>query len=165
MIKILLTKEVPINWSDDNLNNIISNLDSESFGIQVLQSGGYKFLSNFSLGTAIVKGSAGMIEGIRIFGEIEKASESTSIIRFTTKIRIELIFICAFWVGMILFQIFGDEKIPLWINLILFPAMIVWLWFVYRIQEKSLMNKVEKKLKTPYNHQQSKVNPKFIMII
>jgi hypothetical protein len=145
--KILLSKEIPINSSYEELNTIISKIDQKSFRIKGPQGGEYTFLSNLSLGTAIENIDKGMIEGIKVFGEIKKKSNSTSILKITTKVRIELVFICVFWIGMILFQIFGNEKVPLWVNMIMFPVTLIWFWFVYRIQEKSLMNKVVKEIK------------------
>ncbi|BDD00591.1 hypothetical protein [Persicobacter psychrovividus] len=145
--KILLSKEIPVNLSYDELNEVILKIDQKLFRIHELQSGEYKFLSNFSLGTAIVKGNPGMIEGIKIFGEIQKKTNSTSILVVTSKLRIELVFICIFWIGMILFQIFGNDKMSLLINMLMFPVILIWFWFVYRIQEKSLLKKVENKIK------------------
>jgi len=150
--KILLSNEITIDWPENKLEEVISKLDEKSFRIIKLEKGSYKFVSNSSLGTAIVNGNPERIEGIKVFGEIRKESDSTAILRLTTKFRIETVFTCIFWLGMILFQIFGNQYIPIWVNLILFPVVLVWFWFVYRIQEISLMNKVEIKIKKALQH-------------
>lgn len=144
--RIILSHDIPINCSFEKLNKVISELDQKSFEIHELKKGKFKFLANFSLGTTIINGYSGIIDGIKVYGEILKASDSTSILKISTKIRIELIFICACWIGITLFQLLGNDRIPIWVNLILFPCIILWFWFVFRIQEKLLLNKIEEKL-------------------
>lgn len=145
--KILLFKQIRVKSSFEDINCLISEMDQKEFGIKKLAYGEFKFLSNVSLGTAIVQGNSGMIEGIKIYCKITKQSDSTVLISFTSKLRIELIVMSIVWFGVIFFQVFGNEEFPLWINMVLFPVVLLWFGFVYRVQEKSLLKKVEKKIK------------------
>jgi hypothetical protein len=108
-------------------------------------------LANFSLGTAIVQGGPGLIDGISIYGEVLDGPESTTTVHLSTRLRIELILILIIWIVLIFFQIIGNE-IPLWVSLVLFPIIVLWFGFIYRVQENSLLKKIDKKLKTPYNN-------------
>jgi len=145
--KILLFKQIRVESSFEDINCLISEMNQKEFGIKKLAHGEYKFLSNISLGTAIVQGNSGLIEGIKIYCKIIKQPDSTVLIRITSKLRIELIVISIVWLGVIFLQIFGNEEFPLWINIVLFPMVLLWFGFVYRVQEKALLKKVEKKIK------------------
>lgn len=145
--KILLSKQIRVKSSFEDINCLISEMDQKEFGIKKLAYGEFKFLSNVSLGTAVVQGNYGMIEGIKIYCKITKEPDSTVLISFTSKLRIELIVISIVWLGVMFFQIFGNKEFPLWINMVMFPILLLWFGFVYRIQENALLKKVEKKIK------------------
>lgn len=142
---ILLSKDLDIDLSKDELDKVLSESEESDFRIRKIGGKKYKFLANFSLGTAIVKGGAGLIDGISIYGKIIDRPNSGTLIHFETELRIELIAIFIFWVVLSFFQILG-LVIPLWINLILFPMVLLWFGCIYRLQEKSLLKKVEKRL-------------------
>ena len=148
---VLVSKDIKTDLPKRSLRKMFAESDGNGFSIRKINDDRYKFLANFSLGTVIVKGSPGFIDGISVYGKLFDGPNSATVIRLTTELRIELIVILIFWVGMIFFQLFGPD-LPLWINLILFPILILWFGFIYRIQEKSLLKKVEKKIKTLYNN-------------
>lgn len=150
MNKILLSKEVSLSTSPNQLNEIFSKMDSKSFRVKKLTARKYKFLARFSLGTLIFGSTPGIVEGIKVYGEIKSTSDTKTTIEFTTELRIELILICFFWFVVILIQIFGNETFPIWVNLLIFPLFLFWFWFIYRKQENELCDNVIRELQN--NH-------------
>lgn len=150
MNKILLSKEVSLSTSPNQLNKIFSKMDSKSFRVKKLTPRKYKFLARFSLGTLIFGSTPGIVEGIKVYGEIKSTSDTKTTIEFTTELRIELILICFFWFVVILIQIFGNETFPIWVNLLIFPLFLFWFWFIYRKQENELCDNVIRELQN--NH-------------
>ena len=86
-------------------------------------------------------------EGIKTFCKFSLTENNTVKVNLYTKIRIELYLTCLFWLSVILVAIFGKERIPFWIYLILFPVMLISFFYIYRTQEISLQRDVEMFLK------------------
>ena len=71
-------------------------------------------------------------------------------VELKTKIRIELYFFSLISIIMIAVGLFSNESWPKW-TFALFPLGLLWLWWVYRMQEKTLFAKLKKYINTDIN--------------
>lgn len=147
--QFLLRKEIEISIS---ISDVIENLNKhqgEDFTIQKSGGNNCKFISKISLGI----GSLGdfIYSPINVdanYTQIEK--NKTRVILYTTW-RVDLVFLivmCLFgvlWLGYN--QLFNHSDAPFWLHLIILP-LPAWFGFVFREQEKELISKVEKFLKS-----------------
>lgn len=146
----ILDKTIEINQSQEEIKTRINTIKNSSYSYSWKRRDLIKFSSKISFGTLIVKGLPNASPGIQLFGEIKSLENSKSELRLFTKFRIEYIITIVFFIAIFYVDIFGDEKIPIWLYLLL-PILLLWFQFVYRVQEKSLLNEVlsdiEKKIK------------------
>lgn len=151
LARFLISKVIVTHLSKESVKKTLSESNGNGFKIRNINKDKYKFLANFSFGTAIAQGGPGLIDGISIYGQVLDGPNSTTIVQLSTRMRVELILILIVWIVLIILQIIGNE-IPIWVSLVLFPIIFLWFGFIYRLQENSLLKKVEKTLKTPYNN-------------
>ena len=115
----------------------------------------FKVESKISVGTIMMNYNPGFFDGIKGYGKLTELNGNKTKIDLTTKVRIEMYFIGAIFIVFLLVEFFSEQEFPIWVFLS-FPAMLIWFWIVYRVQEKILFKKVKKyfeiELKTQYNN-------------
>lgn len=141
--KILLKDEIEFRGSIEELKKRLNEPKGRKYDIEWISNYEFKFLSKWSIGTMMLKGLPDAIDGIKGYGKIKLDDKIK--IYLTTKIRIEIYIIIAFFILTFVVSIFSNGKIPMWIHL-LFPIFLIWFWGVYRIQENKLFNTVKKHL-------------------
>lgn len=119
---------------------------NRSFHIEWLNQREFKFLSNFSVGTLIVRNNVFTVDGIKGYAEIVSSKNGITKISLKTKVRIELYLTLGVFLFFFFVSYMSEEKFPPWIYLLL-PLSLLWFWFVYRIQEKKLFNRLKEFLK------------------
>lgn len=144
---ISLNKQFEVRGSAGSIDHYISRNEPKGFSIQKLSNYEYRFLSDLSLGTLIKNGRLSAVNGIQTRGIVTPVNKDKAIVTFNTKLRFELILTACLWVIIALFQIVGKQPIPVWITAILFPAILVFFFLLYRIQENVLQTKAEQYLK------------------
>ena len=144
----MINEELESNLSNKTLDKLAENSSEHSFRVRKIDTNEYKFLAKISIGTIIIKGYPGLIDGISIHAKVQNNNKSDSIVHFSTKPRLELVVTLAIWLTFILVQII-ESGIPIWVTTALFPIMIVWMAFVYRLQENRLLKKVKEEIIRP----------------
>ncbi len=89
----------------------------------------------------------GYFDGIKGYAVLTELNNGNTKIELSTKLRFEMYFLGILFIVFLPIFLFNKENLPIW-TLFLFPVMIIWFWFVYRLQEKRLFEKVKKYLKT-----------------
>ncbi len=139
--RILLHRQIVIRKpADIIISKLYSNND---FKVKKLNDENYKILAKISFGV----GSSGILfDGIKVYLTFTRDGENT-ILMFTTRLRIELIFLMLLEVIFIIILLStGVSELSLW-PLGIIPVCIIWFWAVYRYQENSLADDVEAYLK------------------
>jgi hypothetical protein len=144
---ISLNKQFEVRGSAGSIDHYISRNEPKGFSIQKLTNYEYRFLSDLSLGTLIKNGRLPAVNGIQTKVIVTPVNKDKAIVTFKTKLRFELILTAFLWVVITLFQLVGKQPIPVWITAILFPAVLVFFFLLYRIQENVLQSKAEQYLK------------------
>ena len=141
--KILLKDKIEYQGSIEELKKKLNDSKNRKYKVEWISNKEFKFLSNWSLGTMIVNGLPGTVDGIKGYGIIEEKKENNKLeIQLKTKIRIEMYFIIGIFLIFFVVAIFSEEKFPNWIYFLL-PIFLIWFWGVYRIQENLLFKKVK----------------------
>ncbi|MEM6963978.1 MAG: hypothetical protein AAF573_04365 [Bacteroidota bacterium] len=145
--KLLLKDKIEYQGSFEELKKRLNDSKNRKYRVEWISDKEFKFLSNWSLGTMIVNGLPGAVDGIKGYGTIKDLKENNKIeIQLKTKVRIEMYFITGIFVFFFVVGILSKEKFPIWIYFLL-PIFLIWFWGVYRIQENSLFKKVKQHLK------------------
>lgn len=140
--KILLKDSFEFNGNISEFKEKVKLNRERKFELEWINHNEFKFLSNFSLGTLMVDGFPGAVDGIKGYGKIKEIKNGKTNIDLRTKIRVELyvvlfvllfIFFCGYMAG---------ENFPFWIYLLL-PICLLWFWFILRMQEKRLFKKLK----------------------
>lgn len=142
---ILLKDEFIFYGSVDELKEKIKLDNDKKFTIEWSDNYNFKFLSNWSIGTLIVKGFPNAADGIKGYAKLKSFGENKTKIELKTKVRIELYFFLILMSLMIISGFFAEDDFPNWMFLLL-PAGLTWFWFVYRVQERMLFNRLKKYL-------------------
>ncbi|RYX83701.1 hypothetical protein EON73_03725 [bacterium] len=137
-------KKFEVKHSIDQIERQLENVSRNEFQVKKTAFLTYEFLANFSLGTLNIKGMPGLIDGIKTSAKFNAVDANRTEVTLTTSFRTEYVIIVLFWIGVLLYQGFGSKYVPTWITLILFPVILIWFWFVYSFQERSLQLKAEK---------------------
>ncbi len=143
---ISLTRVFELKTPIQAVTNHISRFTPTSFSVTRLSNFEFIFLSDLSLGTLIKNGKPPTVNGIQTLVVLTQVGKNT-VVTFTTKQRFELILTLGTWVLFTLFQLIGKQPIPIWITAAFFPALLIFFFLVYRIQENVLQNKAEAYLK------------------
>lgn len=94
------------------------------------------------MGTIFNNVSFGSVNPIKIHAAIIPIENSKVKIVFTTKLRMELIFLAFFCILTMYAYFFGKGTVSMLINLIPIGT-IIWFWYIYRLQEKMLLERIE----------------------
>ena len=108
----------------------------------------YKFYSRTSLGVLIVKSAPGLVDAINVKAEITSINANKHLIKFSSSIRIEHLFF-VFLFSIIIYAIYAsDQPIKTLLFVIaLWPVFHLWFQFIFRVQEKGLVEDVAKIIK------------------
>lgn len=147
--RLLLSHELeiyePIKYVIDNLNK-----DDEYFTIEKIDNYQFRFFSKLSLGIGSIIDF--FFTHINVNTKFVKIEENKTKVIIYTKLRIDFAFITLIgFLAMLLLtynQIFNNLDYPFWLNIIFFPIFPAWFWFIYRVQEKELISKVESFIKS-----------------
>ncbi|MEP0212484.1 MAG: hypothetical protein ABJD66_04685 [Cellulophaga sp.] len=138
----LLKDEFIFNGTIDHVNEKIRFNNNKKFRTEWTEYNKFKFLSKWSLGTLYVTGFPNAVEGIKGFAELKKIGETKTKVELKTKVRIELYFFLILMISISVIGLITQSDFPSWI-LLLIPFGLLWFWFVYRVQEKILFNKLK----------------------
>lgn len=130
----------PIKFIIENLNNS----DEKKFTIEKIDNYQFRFFAKLSVGIFSTP--------INVNAKFMKIEENKTKVIIYTQLRIDIALITLIsFLGMLLltyYQMFNNEDAPIWLNILFFPIIPAWFWFVYREQEKSLISKVERFIKS-----------------
>src|SRR5690606_13879939 len=136
------------NGTPSELKEFIRFQEERDFRLEWIDNSTFKFVSTLSLGTLIVNYTR--VEGIKGFAKLMEMREGSTNVQLNTIIRIELYFFSLISIIMISVGLFSNESWPKW-TFALFPIGLLWLWWVYRMQEKTLFAKLKKYINTDIN--------------
>lgn len=131
--------------SIEGVSSVLNNSYVDDFEIIKMSEWCFKCINKVSYGTLIINNIPSTIEGIKIYIDLDYEDENSTSIILHTHPRLELYIVFLIWIIVAIAGI-TMEVIPFWISFT-FPPIIVLLWLTFRIQEKSLMKKVEKHMK------------------
>lgn len=139
--KILLKDSIEFDGTITDLKEKTQVKWDRDLRLEWIDESNFKFVSNFSLGTLLVnKGFP--VEGIKGFAKLSETRDGKTKMELSTKVRIELYFFIAILLVLLAIGLFSREPFPVWV-FTLFPLILVWFWWIYRIQEKGLFNKLK----------------------
>ncbi|TSD66864.1 hypothetical protein FFF34_005535 [Inquilinus sp. KBS0705] len=141
--KVVLTKTFSLGKSVDIVQEILQAGNDDKYILKKIDDLQYTCLANSSIGTLIIKGGAGLVDGIKTQVSLNPLDSKLTEVTMKTRIRIELYMVIIIWLVVVYTELFGSQYIPFWINLVVFPVTLLWFWFVYRFQELRLQNKIE----------------------
>jgi hypothetical protein len=107
-----------------------------------------KFSPFISLGTLIISGAVGLVDGINVRAIISDTDSNQLKINLRTKGRPEHYFIIVLFIFFFVAIIFSDES--KWLILYVFGLWIIchaWFQFIYRLQENHLIEKIVSKFR------------------
>ncbi|MFD2588771.1 hypothetical protein ACFSQJ_17730 [Croceitalea marina] len=142
---ILLKDELVFNGTIDQLNEKIRLDNNKNFRTVWIEYNKFKFIANWSLGTLIVRGFPKAADGIKGYAELKKIGENKTKVVLRTEVRIELYLILIILAIVTIGNLIIGQEFPVLIFLLVL-AFTIWFWFVYRLQEKILFNKLKKYL-------------------
>jgi uncharacterized membrane protein YfcA len=149
--KILLNKQFNIVGSLQSIETILLTDKGKSFILKKMNDCQYKCLANISIGTLLIKGGIGLVDGIKTMVMLKPVANNIIEVTLKTHLRIELVFVAIIWLSAICYQVSDRQNVPLWVNLTLFPTTLICFWGVYRFQEQRLQLKIETLLKAEGN--------------
>ena len=130
---------------EDIQNNLNSNI--ENFEVKQNNFIDYDIIAKSSFGIGMSLQNNFSLP-IKTNMKLIKIDSSNTNIILSTSLRIELIVIMLLWFIVISIQILGNEHIPIWVTLVLFPLILLWFGSIYRMQEEALHIRIEKYLKS-----------------
>ncbi len=144
---ITLRDEFVFEGSLEALNEKLRFQNNKKFRVEWTNAHQFKFLAKFSFGTMAVFGFPNIVDGIKGYASLAEKTESKVEVKLKTKVRIELI---VSGVLFLLLTLFGYIKKEVFLlnNHYIFLVALIWFWFVYRVQEQLLFNKLKKYLQT-----------------
>ncbi|WP_109853421.1 hypothetical protein [Aquimarina sp. AU58] len=140
---IILKSEFEFNGSQEELTEKINS--NKKINFEWFNDNEFKFLSKFSIGTLMVTGFNQYIDGIMGYAKLTELDSDRTKVELKTKVRIELyIFVGFITLFYIIFSVSGEDFFDLkpWY----LPLILIWFWFVYRVQEKILFYMFKKHL-------------------
>ena len=113
----------------------------------------YTFFSRSSLGVLIVKGAHGITPPINVSAKITSINPNKHKVDFSSKIRIEHLFFVLFF-GLMIYATFASNEplTTLWFVMGLWLVFHLWFQFIYRIQEKGVVDEVAKIIRLRKSH-------------
>ena len=140
--RIILKDEFHFDGTVEQLGEKLRFQNNKKFRVEWIDHQSFKFLSNFSLGTLMVNNNPGVVEGIKGYAQLSQMASGKIKVSLTTKVRIELYFFLAVMLIAIIAILVSKDSFPTW--MIWFtPLGLLWFWFVYRMQEHILFNKLK----------------------
>ncbi len=139
---ILLKEEFVFDGTIEQLNEKIRLNNNKKFKTEWSEYNRFKFTAKWSLGTLIIDGFPKATDGIGGFAELKKISDIKTKVELRTKIRSELYFVIILVPLVYIVAIVSKQEFSNW-TLLYFPLILLWFWFVYRVQEKMLFKKVK----------------------
>ncbi|BFP40581.1 hypothetical protein FGF1_14260 [Flavobacteriaceae bacterium GF1] len=140
--RIILKEEFLFDGTVEQLGEKLRFQNNKKFRVEWIDHQSFKFLSNFSLGTLMINNNPGVVEGIKGYARLSETAYGKIKISLTTKVRIELYFFLAAMVIAIIAVLGSKDNFPIWM-IWLTPLGLLWFWFVYRMQEQILFNKLK----------------------
>ena len=144
--QFLLYQKFDIPGSIENIENNLSEDTGVGFTIKGVENHQYKCVSNFSLGTMVVRGTKSQPDGIKLYMSLESLNSFRTSIILRSKLRPELALMAGV---LLLFAILIIVKPSFNLtnkDILLSPIGLIWLWLAYRVQEYLLMQKIKKYL-------------------
>lgn len=138
-----LTKAFELKAPIQAVTNHISRSTPRGFSVTRLSNFEFIFLADLSLGTLIKSGKPPAVNGIQTRVVLKPFNKTGTGVTFTTKLRVELIFTLGMWGVFALAQFAGKLPVPLWVTTAFFPGLLLFFFFIYRIQENVLQAKAE----------------------
>lgn len=109
----------------------------------------FRIFAKTSLGTAQYENGRSAA-GISVYGRFKINVDKKTVLILETKMRGEVFLLCIASIVFFIVLLFNTDELPFWL-LFIPPVLPVWFFYVYRIQELALVEKVEKILKIkPY---------------
>lgn len=144
-----LVKVFDIPASAGTAGNYISTNKPTGFTVEKVSNAEFVFFADISLGTLIRNGirpgpTSNWIQTRVILTNISK---NKCVVTLKTKLRLELILTLAAWIVFVLYFMMAKPELPLWIGTIFFPVLLLFQFFLYRVQENALQAKAERYLK------------------
>lgn len=130
----------------EELKAKLNERKGSKFKVEWISDQEFKFLAFTSIGTLIVQGMPGAIDGIKGYGKIKKSEGDFVIIDLSTKLRVEIYFFVFIFSMFFLTTAIMKAYIPIWL-LVFTPIILVGYWFMLRKQEIALFEKVKNYLK------------------
>lgn len=124
------------------LTALLDKSDSIPFKCKWKNENQFIIYSKWSMGTLQVKGLPGLIDGINLVISIEDDQTAICKIHIQQSIRIELKIIFFMALIFLVSACFAGPTFLL-LSLLLFPFMIFYLGFIYRLQENTLFKAFE----------------------
>ena len=143
---LLLKKQFKVSASVVEVENRLAQYTQNEFTIKKVSQNKYKFLSNTSVGTMVLR-SGGSVEGIKIYALFDPQDNNSVNVTLKTKVRVELVLTSGIAVLFAInFSLINNEQsYPTW-TIIFLPIIMIGFWLVYRFQEQMLALKVERYL-------------------
>jgi len=144
---ISLTRVFELKAPIQAVTSHISRTTPTGFSVTRLSNFEFIFLADLSLGTLIKNGRPPAVNGIQTRVVLTQTGKNATAVTFSTKRRFELILTLVAWILVALFQLISKQTIPVWITTAFFPGLLVFFFFIYRLQEMALQSKAEAYLK------------------
>ena len=147
LLEPILLKEIFFfNGSIDQLNEKIRLHNDKKFRTEWSEYDKFKFVAHWSFGILSLRGFPSRIDGIRGFAELSEFGENQTKVELKTEVRIELYFFLIISTLLCVIGLATQEDFPLGLFFII-PFGLLWFWFVYRMQEKVLFEKLRNYIK------------------
>lgn len=144
--QFLLYQKFDISASIENIENNLSEDTGFGFTIEEVENHQYKCVSNFSLGTMVVRSTKSQPDGIKLYMSLESLNPFRTEIILRSKLRPELALMAGILLLFAIFTIINPSPNLNDKNNLIFPIGLIWLWLAYRVQEYLLMQKIKKYL-------------------
>lgn len=147
---LLTLKEEFILFGDrDQLLEELRQIDDLRF--KILESRIIKIFPNFSLGTLIVQGMPGFVDGINVRLSTSELEPGRVKLSFSTKVRPEVYFLVAISIVALLVMLADDAGYETWLYTFgVLAAVFGWFLFIYRSQEQAVVRTLLKCLRRKY---------------
>jgi len=139
--KTLLKESLEFNGSISELKEKIRFKKERKFKLEWVSENEFKISSKISLGTLMIDGFPGAVDGIKGFGKLTELNNGKTKIELKTKFRIELYLVGIIFILALIGSLLSGKEIPVF-GILLFPVIVLWFWVIYRFQEKLLFKKV-----------------------
>lgn len=144
--RILLKETIKFEGTVEELKAKLNDRKGSKFKLEWISDQEFKFLAFLSVGTLMVQGMPGAIDGIKGYGTIHEKNESLVLIELSTKIRVELYFMTLLFISFFIGSMLLAEDFPFWIYFFFPPSLLLY-WYILRRQEIALFESIRECLK------------------